>query len=1120
MLLTKSLKSSFILALVFLLGSSAYGQIVAGNAYLMGDLVNVAVDGPRGKEGTFAGAGFHARGGGGATACGFVADPSDTGWGVGLFDGDFFVPGTPENGWGIEIAGVNYSNNYDVFGVINNPLKPITHTVEGDCITVEWEGSVAGVIINVKYHLVMTELFYTTEVTLINTTGSTLTDIYYYRNVDPDNNQPIGGSFTTTNTIESQPELDCQKVLVSATQPSPHPSYMGFGALGDAFRVSHGGFSNRDGSDIWNGTGGLTGVLGAVAVADAAISLAHKSTIAAGDSINFTYAIVLSSDAVESAFSSLYYIDYESAGGLGGGLISECNPTIDTAQSCQGNPVTLTVDGPNAGDYDWVWESDPIDPDMPTDGPIIVVNPTETTTYTVTGTPISDCLEGEITKTIVVEFTEGPQIEITDPGPYCEEFDITDLVFEDINDIDNTVILFFSEMPDSATQTEPIFAGPMMGPDDEVWLMIGDTAGGCFDAVLIEIDFGGIGAAGDDSTIALCGTAGTTVDLHDLISDGANPLGDFDEVTFSGQFNAATGILNVAGLGGTYEFTYTVDGIDPCPDDEATFFVEVYPQPVADFEYEVDGVSSADGLGSTCIINEVDFIDFSTIPGGGTITDWDWDFGDGSGSAAENPSHTYGAIGTYTITLTVSTDDGCEHTFTKTIIIYLEPVLDVIFNEPTCFGFSDGSITAFVAGGSGFFEVEITNVGGTVLNADGSTTANSLAAGTYFVNVIDGSGCTASATIVLLDPPALEPYYRVMPPLCFGDPGIIVIDSVTGEDINNPMAYFWAPETDVPNGFEADSVNVTAGEYVLTINDARGCSYVLTITMTEPPLLYFNDDTGFDPAYCRLFGYQNGNGQVYASASGGTPDYDYVWEDLTTGATTTNTTWGGRNPGDYRITATDANGCVITQIITVDSLNPIANFEVTSAQLNFDLKGTAPVEVVFTNTSQYFANPLDPLADTTFFWSMDSPTTDWYISHDFFETLDTVYQARGDSYTIDVCLIAFNKNGCSDTTCKVITVFEPIAFDGVNIFSPNGDGNNDVFTFEFKSASISELSVTITNRWGVKVGEISTPNGTWDGTDMSGSKCNDGVYFYVYEAKADNGEKLAGQGTLQIVGSK
>jgi hypothetical protein len=486
MILSKGLKSNLLIVLVFLLGPIGHGQIVAGNAYLMGDVLNVAIDGTRGKEGTGAGAGFHARGGGGATACGIVADPEATGWDPGLFDGDFFTPGTPENGWGIEIAGVNYSNNYNVGGVIKDPLRPVTHTVQGDCITVEWEGSAAGVIVNVKYHLVMTALFYTTEITLINTNAFDLTDVYYYRNIDPDNNVSISGEYYTTNTIESQPEDDCRKVLVSATHPLPHPSYMGFGAVGNAFRVSHGGFSNRDGSDIWNGTGELTGVLGAAAVADNAISLAHKSNIAAGDSVNFTYAIILSSEAVEGAFSSLYYIDYDSAGGLGGGLISECNPTIDTAQSCQGNPVTLSMVSDFSDDYIWVWESDPLDPDMPVDGPIIVVSPSEPTFYTVTGTSIG-CGEVEITKTILVELTEGPKIEILDPGPFCEEFDITTLVFEDIHDIENTVTFFFSEEPDSAKQTEPIFAGPLMSASHEVWLMIADTLGACFDAVRINV---------------------------------------------------------------------------------------------------------------------------------------------------------------------------------------------------------------------------------------------------------------------------------------------------------------------------------------------------------------------------------------------------------------------------------------------------------------------------------------------------------------------------------------------------------------------------------------------------------------------------------------------------------
>lgn len=1118
MYLAKHLKTTLVMVVMFLSTMFSYGQIDFGNGYLIGDFVNVAVSGERGREGTDVSAfGFHQRAP--ADRCGFVADPSDTGWldGAGGMDGDFFMPGTPENGWGLKLDGVEYSNAHNAYDIIADPDNPITWVLIGDCITVTWTGeTVTGVRVILDYHLILGDAFYTTEVTIVNNSGADLIDAYYYRNVDPDNNQPISGTYTTTNTIVSQPGDDCQKALVSAESGVPHDSYLGFGGLGANFRVSHGGFSNRDGEDIWNGTGGLTGTVGAVATADQAISLAYKDDILDADTLNFTFAVVLSEDAVEGAFSSLYYIDYEAAGGIGGGVISACNPVVDTVTSCNGNPAILTVQGPNDEDYEWTWTSDPLDPDADTDGPTIEVAPDETTTYTVNGVPISDCLEGEITKTIVVQFSEGPDLEIVDPGPQCEEFDITTLEFSDLNGTPDPNIVFLSEFPDSAGQVEPEFTGPLMGPDDDVWLMIGDTVNGCYDVIKLEFEFGGIGAAGDDTTIALCGESGVIVDLYDYITEGVTEAGSFEEETFSGQFNEATGEFTVAGLGGTYEFTYTVSGLDPCPDDEATFLVEVYPQPVSDFEYEVDGVSSADGLASTCIINEVDFVDFSTIPAPGTITSWEWDFGGDGTSTDENPSHTFSAIGTYVITLTVTTDDGCTHTFEKEIIIYEEPILDAIFNDPTCTGFSDGSITAFVEGGSGTFDIEITDEDGTVLNADGSNTANILSAGTYYINVVDGSGCSAEATVILTDPLPLLPYYRVVEPLCYGDPGYIVIDSVQGEAINNAISYFWAPVTDVPNGYEADSVNVTGGTYILTINDERGCSNVVEIEMGQPDELIFTSDLGYDPAYCRLYGYQNGNGQVYGGATGGTGTPEYLWEDLQTGDTEDNSTWGGRNPGDYRLTVTDDNGCMIDTVITVDSLNPIADFNVISDQLNEDLKGTAPVEAVFENQSLYFANPNNPLADTTFFWNLDTANADYFIVEDYFFMPDTIYTAKGQTYEVVVCLTAQNKNGCSDTECKTLTIFEPINFVKVNIFTPNGDGNNDIFTFSQYAASISEFYCVIVNRWGVQVGEITNIADGWDGTDMNGDPVLDGVYFYKYEATADNGESLSGQGNVTV----
>ena len=57
----------------------------------------------------------------------------------------------------------------------------------------------------------------------------------------------------------------------------------------------------------------------------------------------------------------------------------------------------------------------------------------------------------------------------------------------------------------------------------------------------------------------------------------------------------------------------------------------------------------------TCQGN-VQFADIST----GLPSSWSWDFGDGSTSTEQNPSHIYVAPGTYSISLTVCNDNGCD----------------------------------------------------------------------------------------------------------------------------------------------------------------------------------------------------------------------------------------------------------------------------------------------------------------------------------------------------------------------------------------------------------------------------------------------------------------------------
>jgi len=543
------------------------------------------------------------------------------------------------------------------------------------------------------------------------------------------------------------------------------------------------------------------------------------------------------------------------------------------------------------------------------------------------------------------------------------------------------------------------------------------------------------------------------------------------------------------------------------------------PEPTARLEFVIGGLSSEDGAIGACITTPIQFNDISTVVAPGTIVSWAWNFGDGSTSTSENPIHTYGAAGTYTVTLTVTTDGGCTDTFTRVIVMSNGLAIDLESNEPTCFGFSDGSVTVNVLDGTGTLIFTITDADGTVLNEDNSNTANTLPTGWYYINVDDDSECSGIDSIFLDQPGQLDMSMTITDPLCYGfETGWARVDEVfnyTGAEAG--INYFWSPNPAGNNGIGADSTwSLGAGEYTLTINDANGCSRLFNFSVDQPDSLFFTE-FGFDPAYCRIFDYQSGNGVVFGAVAGGTPDYNYSWENLETGETIDNTTWGGLNPANYLFTATDGNGCVKTGQVFLDSLNPIASFNVLSDQLNADLQGTAPVEVVFENTSENFANPNNPLADTTFFWNLNKPIAAWEFSDDYFETFDTTYGPLGQTYEAEVCLVAINKNGCTDTACKIITIYEPIAFANINIFSPNEDGKNDVFTFDLKSASIATFKCVIVNRWGDVIFEMDEVTDGWDGTTAGGSLCSAGFYFYTYEAVTDNSTKLTGQGTIQLV---
>jgi gliding motility-associated-like protein len=85
-----------------------------------------------------------------------------------------------------------------------------------------------------------------------------------------------------------------------------------------------------------------------------------------------------------------------------------------------------------------------------------------------------------------------------------------------------------------------------------------------------------------------------------------------------------------------------------------------------------------------------------------------------------------------------------------------------------------------------------------------------------------------------------------------------------------------------------------------------------------------------------------------------------------------------------------------------------------------------------------------------------------------------------------------------------------------NVFTPNGDKQNDVFTF--KMENIVELDIQIFNRWGNLMYSTNDPeNFEWDGRSPEGFDAEDGVYFCKYRAVGLQNEIFEGNGFLHLL---
>jgi len=239
-------------------------------------------------------------------------------------------------------------------------------------------------------------------------------------------------------------------------------------------------------------------------------------------------------------------------------------------------------------------------------------------------------------------------------------------------------------------------------------------------------------------------------------------------------------------------------------------------------------------------------------------------------------------------------------------------------------------------------------------------------------------------------------------------------------------------------------------------------------------------------------------------ALGGAPQSAGVWSgpSVVTGGSLGTFDPSSMPAGAYTYTVGNAP-CEESAIVTVLIVGPTANFS--ANPMTTTLENTL---VQFTNTSQNATNYMWNFGDNT------SISSDLNPLHNFPDLEQGIYT---------VTLIALDANNCSDTTFATITITAPIItapemkYEIPNVFTPNGDNNNDFFEFVM-AQHIEAIELEILNRWGNVVFNTKDINFQWNGEiNGDGPEGTEGTYFYKLNLTDLNGKTVKEHGFVQLL---
>ena len=294
----------------------------------------------------------------------------------------------------------------------------------------------------------------------------------------------------------------------------------------------------------------------------------------------------------------------------------------------------------------------------------------------------------------------------------------------------------------------------------------------------------------------------------------------------------------------------------------------------------------------------------------------------------------------------------------------------------SCFAGSDGLIDAAISGGTAPYIYNWSNGGAT-------EDINGIPAGNYVLDVTDANLCTSQLIVDITEPiAALTTSLTFVDVLCNGDATGSIDLSVAGG--TGPYSYAWDNTATTQ-----DIVTLTAGNYNVTVTDAKGCITNDGTPISEPTAL------GLTQAAVDVLCYGGNNGSVSVNITGGVTPYDYSWSDGMNNQLSNSTNSMSNLYADtYHLLLTDSNLCTITANIQV--AEPSAPIALTELTTNIPCRGdnTGSIDVSVTGgTGPY-----------TYLWSDGATTED-------------ISALIAGTYTLDVT----DANGCTESITANVT---------------------------------------------------------------------------------------------------